>query len=85
MLVKKQDINVLLTTHSPNFVLALDAFMRKYGIQEKTNFYQTHAREDGLIDYVCANDNLGVIYQDFTNYLSEMKMLRDHYLYGIEE
>lgn len=85
MLVKKQNINVLLTTHSPNFVLALDAFMRKYGIQEKTNFYQTHIREDGFIDYVCTNDDIGVIYQDFTNYLSEMKMLRERYLYGIEE
>ena len=85
MLVKKQNINVLLTTHSPNFVLALDAFMRKYGIQGKTNFYQTHVREDGFIDYVCTNNNLGIIYQDFTNYLSEMKMLRERYLYGKEE
>lgn len=85
LLVKELNVNVLLTTHSPNFMLALDAYMRKYKIEEKTNFYQTDVLADGFVRYHCVNDNMGIIYQDFLQYLSEVKMLRNEYLTGIEE
>lgn len=41
ILVKEVGCNVLLTTHSSNFMLAIDAYMRKYGMDEKCNFYKT--------------------------------------------
>lgn len=85
LLVKELNVNVLLTTHSPNFMLALDAYMRKYKIAEKTNFYQTDVLEDGFVQYRCVNDDMGIIYQDFLQYLSEVKMLRNKYLTDIEE
>lgn len=85
LLVKELNVNVLLTTHSPNFMLALDAYMRKYEITEKTNFYQTDVLEDGFVQYHCVNDDMGIIYQDFLQYLSEVKMLRNKYLTDIEE
>lgn len=82
LLVKELKVNVVLTTHSPNFMLALDAHMRKHDIIERTNFYQTSILEGGFVQYHCVNDDLGQIYDDFLQYLSEMKMLRDHYFYG---
>ena len=85
LLVKELNVNVLLTTHSPNFMLAVDAYMRKYKIAEKTNFYQTDVLEDGSVQYHCVNDDMGLIYQDFLQYLSEVKMLRNKYLVDIEE
>lgn len=85
LLVKELNVNVLLTTHSPNFMLALDAYMRKYEIAEKTNFYQTDILDDGFVQYHCVNDDMGIIYQDFLQYLSEVKMLRNNYLTDIEE
>lgn len=84
LLVKELKVSVVLTTHSPNFMLALDAHMRKHNIIEQTNFYQTSALEGGFVQYHCVNDDLGQIYDDFLQYLSEMKMLRDHYFYGGE-
>ncbi len=84
LLVKKLDVNILLTTHSPNFMLALDAYMRKYELNGKTNFYQTDPGEDGFVSYRCVNDDLGVIYDDFLQYLSQVKLLRDQYLHGKE-
>lgn len=84
LLVKELNVNVLLTTHSPNFMLALDAYMRKYKIAEKTNFYQTDVLEDGFVQYHCVNDDMGLIYQDFLQYLSEVKMLRNKYLKDID-
>ena len=85
LLVKELNVNVLLTTHSPNFMLALDAFMRKYDISEKTNFYQTDIVENEFVQYHCVNDNMGKIYENFLKYLSEVKMLRNEYLTNTEE
>jgi len=85
LLVKELGVSVLLTTHSPNFMLALDAFMRKYRIAEKTNFYQTEMMEDDFVQFRCVNDDMGRIYQDFLQYLSEVKMLRSQYLNGGED
>lgn len=84
LLVKELGVNTLLTTHSPNFMLALDANMRKYGISEKTSFYQTDVLEEGFVNYRCVDDNIGKIYQDFLQYLSEAKMLRNMYLHYTE-
>ncbi|MDR0425212.1 MAG: ATP-binding protein [Clostridiales Family XIII bacterium] len=85
LLVQQLDVNVLLTTHSPNFMLALDACMRKYDIIGKTNFYRTEALDDGFVQYKCVTDDMGAIYKDFLQYLSEMKVLRDHYLDNLGE
>lgn len=85
LLVKKLGVNILLTTHSPNFMLALDAYMRKYNIADITNFYQTDVLEDNFVHYNCVNNDMGKIYQDFLQYLSEVKMLRNSYLNGIGE
>ena len=85
LLVKKLGVNILLTTHSPNFMLALDAYMRKYDISEITNFYQTDVLEDNFVHYNCVNNDMGKIYQDFLQYLSEVKMLRNIFLNNIGE
>lgn len=85
LLVKKLGVNILLTTHSPNFMLALDAYMRQYDIADITNFYQTDVLEDNFVHYNCVNNDMGKIYQDFLQYLSEVKMLRNSYLNSIGE
>lgn len=77
LLVKELGVNVLLTSHSSNFILALDAYMRKHKIEDKTNFYRTEFRQNGMTDYECINDDIDLIYQDFLQYLSEVKVLRN--------
>lgn len=86
LLVKELHTNILLTTHSPNFMLAIDAYMRKYEIADITNFYQTkHYEDDIFVDYQCVNDNIDLIYKDFVKYLSEAKQLRNAFLHPDEE
>lgn len=82
LLVKELNANILLTSHSPNFVLAIDAYMRKHNISSKTNFYQTTYMGDNSVEYKCVNDDIGKIYADFMQYLSEVKSLRDMYIDG---
>lgn len=85
LLVKELRVNVLLTTHSSNFVLALDAYMRKHSIEERTNFYQTKMLDDGMVEYTCVNDDIGSIYDDFLQYFSEVKMLRNDWMKKVGE
>lgn len=54
LLVKKTGVNTLLTTHSPNFLLALDVFSKKYEIKGKTNFYQSKQQD---LDFTFLNIN----------------------------
>ena len=85
LLAKELGVKILLTTHSPNFMLALDAYMRKYDFAGKTNFYQTVPVENCFVEYQCVNDNMELIYGDFLQYLSDAKALRDSYMYGMGE
>ena len=82
ILVKEVGCNVLLTTHSSNFMLAIDAYMRKYGMDEKCNFYKTEYLEhEPFVEYKCVNDSLDEIYGDFVQYLTDVKQLRNMYVY----
>lgn len=85
MLVKELNVSILLTTHSPNFMLAIDAYMRKHKLADKSNFYQTNFLDNGFVQYQCVNENMELIYQDFLKYLSEVKLLRNKYLNFGEE
>ena len=77
-------MTVLLTTHSPNFLLAVDALMRKYSIREKCHFYQTELEDDCRIKYIEKTDSLDNIYADFATSFSEMNALRKKYM-NLEE
>lgn len=80
LLVKELGVKVLLTTHSASFVMAIDAFVRKYELAQVTHFYQTKMAETGNDRFECADDHLGDVYQEFLDYLAEAKALRDQYL-----
>lgn len=77
MLVKEIGCHVLLTTHSQNFMLALDTCTRKYSIRDKSNFYQAKKQEDGFVEYENVNDSLKSIYSDFLRSFSAMKRVYD--------
>ena len=83
LLVKELGCHVLLTTHSSHFMLAVDAYMRKYNITDLCNFYQTESIEKGTyVAYNRVNDSLNLIYEDFVSYLSEIKLLRNKFIYN---
>ena len=78
LLIKEIGCHVVLTTHSSHFMLAVDAYMRKYKITDMCNFYQTeHLKDSMFVKYNCVNDSLDLIYKDFVSYLSDVKMLRN--------
>ena len=52
----------------------------KMARSQELYFYQTEFLNDNFVHYKCVNNDMGKIYQDFLQYLSEVKMLRKEYL-----
>ncbi len=85
LLVKDVNCRILLTTHSPNFLLAIEAFMYKHSIVDKCNFYKTQFNNDNeTVDYVLTN-NTNEIYGDFVKFLSQVKQIRNTYAHYKED
>lgn len=73
-LIKEYGVAVLLTTHSPNFLMALDTFSSVNNIIEKTNFYHVkHLDDDYMIEYKNINGHLSEAYSSFTEPLIELQ------------
>ncbi len=79
LLVKQLRVNVLLISHSHNFLLAVDAFVHKYEMHRSTHFYKTRFVKGGGAVCDDCTDNMSVLYQDFTRNFAEVKMRRDSY------
>ena len=44
--MKEIGVHILITTHSPILMLALDVFARQHRVQEKTHFYLAQTKEN---------------------------------------
>ena len=82
ILVKELSVKVIITSHSPNFVLGLQTFSIKYGLSKITNFYKTEKLDDYFVKYKNVNDNISIIYSDFAKYFSKIKSLYDFLILG---
>jgi energy-coupling factor transporter ATP-binding protein EcfA2 len=58
LLIKHLGCTVLLTTHSPDFVIALDVAVREHGINEKATFYISNKLESGLVTFDEVDDDV---------------------------
>lgn len=58
ILVKEKKCKFVITTHSPNLLLALNTMMIKYNIESESNFYFAEKNDDGFVMFKKDNDNL---------------------------
>ncbi|MGH1815389.1 AAA family ATPase [Enterococcus casseliflavus] len=71
-------IRILLTSHSPYFIEALDIFSKKYGIRDDVRFYFSSSKsnlEQGKVEDV--SDNVEVIFKSMYGPLNFLEELRD--------
>lgn len=74
---KTFDLTILLTTHSPYFLNAIEVFSRKYDRLSNVNFYKTKGEDDNMVTLVEVTDKLDEIYGSMAapfNNLSEMEL-----------
>ncbi len=75
LLIKEVGIKVLLTTHSPNLLLALEVNSKKYGIKNNTHFYLSQKEEKGWKSRIrCIDDNINEGYSHLSIPLIEMSV-----------
>lgn len=75
ILVKEFNAKVIITTHSPLFVLAVQTYSMLYKLSDKTNFYITSKKEGYLVNYIKTNESLNKNYSDFAKYFSQIRAL----------
>lgn len=62
LLQKEFDLHILLTTHSPYFLNAIEVFTKKYGIEDKCNYYLATRNGNSAV-FNNVNNNLEEIYK----------------------
>ena len=62
LLQKEFNLNIVLTTHSPYFVTALDVYSRKYEIKNKCNYYLAESEKEKAI-FKEVTDEVELIYK----------------------
>ena len=77
LLIKELNTTVLLTTHSPNFLMALEAYSKQYTLNSRTSFYMAkHDNERYTVEYECVNERLSEIYSTFASPLIQVKKIK---------
>ncbi len=78
LLIKEIRVNVLLTTHSPNLLLALNVYSQQYSLMGKAHFYLAHKDADSWTTSLdCIDDNIGDGYSHLSLPLIEMHLQQD--------
>lgn len=75
LLQKKFDLSIVITTHSPYFLDAVNLFSVKYGIGEKVNYYLAETGEQG-IQMEQVSGNIAMIYDKMASPIHLLDTLR---------
>lgn len=75
LLQKAFDLSIVVTTHSPYFLDAINLFSVKYGTGEKVNYYLSDV-EEGQIKINNVTDNIDLIYKKMASPVQMLDSLR---------
>lgn len=74
LLQKQLGTKILISSHNPDMVAAIDAIARKEGISERTNFYFAKPSDTNKYQYVFEKqDNIGKIFDSFNIALTRIE------------
>lgn len=76
LLQREFELTVIVTTHSPYFLDAIDLFSRKYGTRDKANFYLSEVKDSGGVEIQSVGENIELIYQKMVNPIELLDTLR---------
>lgn len=74
-LVQNVNVNILLTTHSPNLMLALNVYAKKMNLSENSHFYLAEKMSDGYFSSIkCIDESIGEGFSHLSLPLVEMNL-----------
>ena len=78
-LSKEFEIPMVLTSHSPYFIEALESYSKKYKYESSTNFYFAEKNEDGSSSKITdVNNNLSQIYSSISEASYKLRNILKH-------
>ena len=78
LLQHQMGVTILLTTHSPQFLMAIETFAKKYQINEKFKVYATMKNaQDKFVTYQDVTDSLKEAYYRLSKPMFDMKSVKD--------
>ena len=80
LMIRDLSVKVLVTTHNPNFMLALDTYSLKYDIRNKTYFYLSEKIDGYLAKFNNVNDNINQVYASLSKPFLELDVERNKLL-----
>ncbi|MDE6233165.1 MAG: ATP-binding protein, partial [Lachnospiraceae bacterium] len=75
LLEKSLDLSIIITTHSPYFLDAINTYSKHHGISEKTNFYLSDIEGKQAI-FEDVTDNLEKIYEKLAKPFDELDSIK---------
>lgn len=79
LLSKEFAIPIVLTSHSPYFIEALEAYTKKYKYEDSTNFYYAEKNENGLTSKIVnVNGKLSKIYSSISEASYKLREIEDN-------
>ena len=75
LLQKEFSLHILLNTHSPYFLNAIEVYSAKHGIADKCKYYQAKV-EDGKTQIDDVTDNTEAIYRQLAKPLQDLEDYR---------
>ena len=78
LMQKYLNVTILLTTHSPNLLLAIDTISKKYRLKEKFNPYVAISEDNGnYVNFKNIKENIEEAFAHLIRPYLEMDALRD--------
>lgn len=81
LLQKYFDLSIIVTTHSPYFMDAINLFSVKHGLDHKVNYYLSSI-EENRVNMTCVTDNVDLIYQKMASPIQMLDTLRHELNYS---
>lgn len=75
LLEKYFDLSIIITSHSPYFIEAIEAFSVKYNLKNKTNFYLSDLN-NGNAEFTDVTENIELIYQKLSEPFDELDSMK---------
>lgn len=75
LLQKHFDLSIIVTTHSPYFLDAINLFSVKHGVNEKTNYYLS-SMKDGNVSMALVTDHIDTIFKEMATPIQALDSLR---------
>ena len=77
LMIKELGITVVLTTHSPQFLLALEYYIKKYEQKDKFNVYMTENNKSKRVVYRDVTENIQEAYYRLSKPMFDIKTYMD--------